>query len=101
MQLNNRNVCADFCLWPWHPVGTRQASTDVKSLLHGVQALGQASNSGVPDAQALFMEPEKPGSDLSQRLNAVLRCRTPANLRSSGGSQCIRPRLGGCIALEA
>ncbi len=39
-----------------------------------MQALGQASSSGVPDAQTLFMEPEKPGSDLSKRLNAVLRC---------------------------
>ena len=38
-----------------------------------VQALGQASSSGVPDAQALFVEPAKPGSDLSQRLNAMLR----------------------------
>lgn len=40
-----------------------------------VQALGQASSSGLPDARALFMEPEKQGSDLSKRLNAVLRCK--------------------------
>ena len=45
-----------------------------------VQALHQASSSGVPDAQALFMEPEKPGSDFSKRLNAVLRCATSVDV---------------------
>jgi len=41
--------------------------------ISGVQAFGMPPNAIPPDGQGLALEPEKQGSDLSKRLNAVLR----------------------------
>ena len=55
------------------PLMCRMKVPDHKAV---AQVFGMPANAIPPDGQGLTMEPEKPGSDISKRINAVVRCVT-------------------------